>query len=36
MKFIVCGAGQAGFSIARYLSREGGDVTVIECQEPPQ
>ncbi len=30
MKVIVCGAGQVGFSIARYLSGEGNDVTVID------
>src|SRR5690349_18683994 len=32
MKVIVCGAGQVGFNIARYLSTEGGDVTVIDQQ----
>jgi len=30
MKVIICGAGQVGFSIARYLSSEGNDVTVID------
>ena len=30
MKFIVCGAGQVGFNIARYLSEESADVTVID------
>jgi len=30
MKVIVCGAGQVGFSIARYLSREDNDVTVVD------
>jgi trk system potassium uptake protein TrkA len=30
MKVVVCGAGQVGFSIARYLSAEGNDVTVID------
>lgn len=30
MKVIVCGAGQVGFSIARYLAQEGNDVTVID------
>ena len=30
MNVIVCGAGQVGFSIARYLSIEGNDVTVID------
>jgi trk system potassium uptake protein TrkA len=30
MKVIVCGAGQVGFNIARYLSREENDVTLID------
>lgn len=30
MKVIVCGAGQVGFSIARYLAIENNDVTVID------
>jgi len=30
MKVIVCGAGQVGFNIARYLASEGNDVTVID------
>ncbi|MDR3439462.1 Trk system potassium transporter TrkA [Telmatospirillum sp.] len=30
MKVIVCGAGQVGFNIARYLSNEDNDVTVID------
>ena len=30
MKVIVCGAGQVGTSIARYLAQEGNDVTVID------
>ncbi|MDP6573573.1 MAG: Trk system potassium transporter TrkA [Rhodospirillales bacterium] len=30
MKVIVCGAGQVGFNIARYLALEGNDVTVID------
>ena len=30
MKVIVCGAGQVGFDIARHLSSEGNDVTVID------
>jgi len=30
MKVVICGAGQVGFSIARYLSAEGNDVTVID------
>ena len=30
MKVVICGAGQVGFSIARYLSAESNDVTVID------
>ncbi|HPF78318.1 MAG TPA: Trk system potassium transporter TrkA [Alphaproteobacteria bacterium] len=30
MRVIICGAGQVGFSIASYLSRENNDVTVID------
>ena len=30
MKVIVCGAGQVGFNIARYLAGEDNDVTVID------
>jgi trk system potassium uptake protein TrkA len=30
MKVIICGAGQVGFSIARYLASEGNDVTIID------
>ena len=30
MKVIVCGAGQVGFNIARYLALESNDVTVID------
>lgn len=30
MKVIVCGAGQVGFNIARYLASENNDVTVID------
>ena len=30
MKLIVCGAGQVGYQIARHLSDEGNDVTVID------
>ncbi|HIJ38628.1 MAG TPA: Trk system potassium transporter TrkA [Rhodospirillaceae bacterium] len=30
MKVIVCGAGQVGFNIARYLANENNDVAVIE------
>ena len=32
MKVIVCGAGQVGSNIARYLSSEGSDVTIIGSQ----
>ena len=28
MKVVICGAGQVGFNIARYLSLENNDVTV--------
>ncbi len=35
MKVIVCGAGQVGFDIARQLSGEHNDVTVID-QSPEQ
>ena len=30
MKVIVCGAGQVGYNIARYLAGAGNDVTVID------
>lgn len=30
MRVIICGAGQVGFSIASYLSRENNDITVID------
>ncbi len=30
MKILICGAGQVGFHIAAYLSREGNDVTVVD------
>lgn len=30
MKVVICGAGQVGFNIARYLSIENNDVTVID------
>ena len=30
MKVIICGAGQVGFNIARYLSAENADLTVID------
>lgn len=32
MRVIICGAGQVGFSIAAYLSREDNDVTVIDLR----
>jgi trk system potassium uptake protein TrkA len=32
MKVIVCGAGQVGFNIARYLAAEGNDVTMIDVE----
>ncbi len=33
MKVIICGAGQVGFNIARYLSSEGADITLIDQSE---
>ncbi len=30
MKVIVCGAGQVGFNIARYLAKENNDVTIVD------
>ncbi len=30
MKVMICGAGQVGFNIARYLASEGNDVTIID------
>lgn len=33
MKVIICGAGQVGFSIARYLSTHDNDVTIIDQSE---
>ncbi|WP_282608272.1 Trk system potassium transporter TrkA [Pelagibius sp. Alg239-R121] len=30
MKVLICGAGQVGFNIARYLSGENADITVID------
>ncbi|MEO0343394.1 MAG: Trk system potassium transporter TrkA [Pseudomonadota bacterium] len=32
MKVIICGAGQVGWQLARYLSKEGNDVTVVDNQ----
>jgi trk system potassium uptake protein len=33
MKIIVCGAGQVGYNIARYLAGAGNDVTVIDQRQ---
>ena len=33
MKVIICGAGQVGFNIARYLASEGADITLIDQSE---
>ncbi|MBI2706753.1 MAG: Trk system potassium transporter TrkA [Proteobacteria bacterium] len=33
MKVLICGAGQVGFSIARYLSTHDNDVTVVDQSE---
>ncbi len=33
MKVIICGAGQVGWQIARHLSRENNDVTVVDKDE---
>ncbi|MEE3099844.1 MAG: NAD-binding protein, partial [Pseudomonadota bacterium] len=30
MKIIICGAGQVGSQIARHLSRERNDVTIVD------
>ncbi len=30
MKFLICGAGQVGFSIAQHLSKEGNEVSLID------
>ena len=32
MKVIICGAGQVGSQLARHLSNEGNDVTVVDQQ----
>ncbi len=32
MKVIICGAGQVGFNIARYLASENNDITVIDTR----
>ena len=36
MKVIICGAGQVGFNIARYLSSEAADITVVDQSEELQ
>ena len=33
MQIIICGAGEVGFNLAQYLSKQGNDVTVIESSE---
>ena len=33
MKIIICGAGQVGYSIAKYLANEDNDITVIDPDE---
>lgn len=33
MKVVICGAGQVGFSIARYLSQQDNNITVIDQSE---
>jgi trk system potassium uptake protein TrkA len=33
MRVIICGAGQVGYNIAAYLSREDNDVTVVDIQQ---
>ena len=33
MKAVICGAGQVGFNIARYLCSEGADITLIDQSE---
>ena len=30
MQVIICGAGQVGYNIARYLSSENADITVVD------
>ena len=33
MKIVICGAGEVGSAIARYLSKEGADITVIDQRQ---
>ena len=33
MKVLICGAGQVGFNIARYLASENADITVVDQSE---
>lgn len=33
MKTVICGAGQVGYTIASYLSRENNDITIIDNRE---
>ena len=35
MKVIICGAGQVGWQIARHLSGERNDVTIVDSDAPP-
>ena len=30
MRVLICGAGQVGFNIARYLAAEDADITVVD------
>ena len=30
MKFIICGAGQVGWQIARHLANENNDITIVD------
>jgi len=33
LQVLICGAGQVGYSIARYLSNESTDVTLVDLSE---
>ena len=33
MQVLICGAGQVGYSIARYLSNDATDVTLVDLSE---